>query len=209
MLGAVLRHVKPDAEQLRAEDTGSTLWMLGQTYNHSMAWDKQEAFRCFSSAAEKGHLLSRWEVGFMTLFGQGVPMDHLRGYALMVKTAEAGCPAAFPFAGSAYEKGWGVQQSYRRAAQWYLRAGTRSGAHLSVASLLRNNRPLQCAPLGEWRPELTPLVPQQILRAMRATMLLCKRMQVPHGVAVIVSEYVCTEGGEWARLFPKQSNRSE
>ena len=73
---------------------------------------------------------------------------------------------------------------------------------MDLANCLRDH-PLECAPLGEWRPELTPLVPMEILRAMRATMLLCKRVGVPHGVAVMMAEYVCTEGDEWAELLRK------
>ena len=89
-----------------------------------------------------------------------------------------------------------MQQSYRRAAQWYLKANRDDELDWAMRS-----HPLQCAPFGEWRPELSPLVPLEILKAMRTTMLLCKRMRVPHGVARIVVEYVCTEGEEWAELL--------
>ena len=80
-----------------------------------------------------------------------------------------------------------MQQSYRRAAQWYLKANS---SHL--ARLLRKH-PLECAPLGEWEPRWHALVPPQIRHAMRATMLVCKRMRMSHGVAMLVVPYVCTE----------------
>ena len=194
-----LRRVKPDAEQLRAEDTGSSLWLLGMMYYESAGgvvqnWE-EEAFLCFSRAAEKGHLLSRWKVGYMTARRLEVPQDRARGHALMLEAAEGGCTEAFYWAGQAYENGWGVQQSYRRAVQWYLKAQS------SVFALMLRERPLECAPFGEWRPELTPLVPREILQAMRTAMLLCKRLQLPRYVALLIASYVSTEGEEWVQLL--------
>ena len=201
-LAKVLYHVKPDAEQLRAEDTGSSMWLLGcmHYYGRVVQRDYPEAFHCFSRAWDKGHLLGRLMMGLMIAYGVGVPEDRARGFALMAEAAEAGCPQAFSWAGKAYSEGSGVQQSYHRAAQWYLKAGTRGGSHNNLTNLLRD-RPLECAPFGEWRPELTPLVPREIREAMRATMLVCKRMQVPHGVAMLIVPYVCTEGEEWEQLL--------
>ena len=46
-------------------------------------------------------------------------------------------------------------------------------------------------------------MPRQILRAMRATMLLCKRKEVPRDLAQVMVSYVCTEGEEWAQLQRK------
>ena len=198
-LTQVLEQVSPDAEQLRAQDTGSSLWLLGQMHydgRGGVEENWEEAFRCFSRAAEKGHLLSRWRVGSMITYGRGVPQDRERGYPLMVEAAEAGCTAAFFFAGAAYEDGIGVQQSYRRAAQWYLKAN----ANFFLSPLLRDH-PLECAPFGEWRPELTPLVPQEIYQAMCAAMVICKRKQLPRYVSLLIASFVCTEGEEWEALF--------
>ena len=139
----------------------------------------------------------------MIVFGWGVPRDEARGYALMVEAAKAGCPAAFNWAGQAYEEGWGVQQSYRRAAQWFLKAGTHYRPSAELARLLHSH-PLECAPLGEWRPQLTPLVPRAILQAMLTTMLLCKRKEVPRDLALLIASFVCTEGEEWAHLLQKR-----
>ena len=137
----------------------------------------------------------------MIAAGTGVPRDRARGYALMVEVAVAGCPMAFDIAGQAYENGWGVQQSYRRAAQWYLKRGAHWPAPAALSSLLRQY-PLECAPLGEWMPELTPLVPHCIFQSLRTAMLLCKRNEVPRYVALLIASYVCTEGEEWAQLQP-------
>ena len=189
-LGEVLEHVSPATEQLRAEDAGSALWLLGFMYlwgYGGVQRHREEAFRCFSRAAGKGHLLSRWRAGYMTVYGYGVPSDEARGYALMVEAAKAGCTEAFYWAGKAYHGGWGVQQSYRRAAQWYLK-----GKSEGLYRFLRDH-PLECAPLGEWRPELTSLVPPSILQAMRTAMLVCKRKQLPRYVALLIASYVCTE----------------
>ena len=202
-LPEVLRHVKQDAQQLRAEDTGSSLYLLGEVHLlDGPTFDEDECYRCSSRAAEKGHLLSRFEVGRMIANGLGVRPDEARGFALMVKAAEDGCPAACDWAGTAYEQGHGVQQSYRRAAQWYLRAGTRNHANGDLAFLLRDH-PLECTPFGEWREEWHALVPLEVHRAMRSAMLLCRRLCVPTGVARIVAGYVCTEGEEWAELMRK------
>ena len=197
-------------EKLRAEDTGSSLWLLGVIYWVGVGGveeDDDEAFRCFSSAADKGHLLSRCQVGFMFSHGEGVEEDEARGYGMMLQTAEAGCPAAFRWLGDACRHGWGVQKSYRRAAQWYLKAETRSHAPDQLKPLI-NDYPLECAPLGEWRPELTPLVPAPIYQAMRTTMLLCKRFQIPRGVARIIASYVCTDGEQWQLQFPRVKKKS-
>ena len=144
----------------------------------------------------------------MIACGQGVPEDIQRGYALVVEAAEAGCTKAFWVAGNAYEEGYGVQQSYRRAAQWYLKAGTRNDADGDLANLLRDH-PLECAPFGEWREGLHALVPLEVRQALRATMLLCKRKQLPRYVALLIASFVCTEGEEWERLVLPEEQSSE
>ena len=121
-----------------------------------------------------------------------------RGYALMVEVAQDGCTQAFTEAGRAYQHGWGVQQSNRRAVQWFLKANDSD----RVTGLLRSH-PLECAPLGEWEPRWHSLLPREIQQAMRTTMLACKRKKVPHGVAMLIIPYVCTEGEEWAELLRK------
>ena len=103
-LRVVLEHVRSDSEQLRAEDTSSSLWLLGTM--HYLGWggvhvNYEEAFRCFSRATEKGHLLSRFMAGFTIRYGLGVARDAERGHALMVEAAQVGCPAAFFDAGQA------------------------------------------------------------------------------------------------------------
>ena len=138
----------------------------------------------------------------MLALGEGVARERVRGYALMVEAAEAGCPQAFRWAALAYLWGRSVQQSYHLAAQWYLKAGGRGNSQVQLQEML-SSHPLQCTPFGEWRPELTLLVPQKIRRAMRATMLVCNRKQVPRDIALLIACYVCTEGQEWAHLLRK------
>ena len=194
--------VRPDADHLKEEDTGSSLWLLGVM--RRWGWggaqkNEEEAYRCFSRAAAKGHLLSRWKIGWMTANGYGVQRDDALGNALMVEAAELGCPEAFLDAGHAYQGGWGVQKSYRRAAQWFLKAG-----HFYPTALLKRH-PLECTPFGEWTPQLSSLVAPEILDSMRATMLLCKRLQLPRYVALLIASYVCTEGEEWVQLMRSES----
>ena len=58
-LDTVLPHERPDPHQLRAEDTGSSLYLLGMMQYWGWggaAQDREEAFGCYSRAAEKGHL---------------------------------------------------------------------------------------------------------------------------------------------------------
>ena len=99
----------------------------------------------------------------------------------------------------AFERGRGVQHSYRQAAQWYLRGNT---IRFGLTKFLRDH-PLECAPLGEWWPELTPLVPSEIRQAMRQAMLLCKRKELPRDVALLIASFVCTEGEEWLQMLRK------
>ena len=116
---------------------------------------------------------------------------------LTLEAAEMGCKDAAEEAAMIYADGLGVEENARKAAQWLLRGGFRS----QLRSYLSSN-PLACAPLGTWEPRWHPLVPLEIHRAMRATMLLCERAGLPAGVARIVTEYVCTDGEEWEGCSP-------
>ena len=69
VLPEVLRHVRLDMAQLRAEDSGSSWWLLGSGLllgqRRSAEQDAEEAYACYSRAADKGHLLSLYWKGFM------------------------------------------------------------------------------------------------------------------------------------------------
>ena len=205
-LSSVLDCGKLDAEQLRAEDTGSSLWLLGVMYfegRGGVERNYKEALRCYIRAAEKGHPLSRWKAGYLIQLGAIVVQDIARSYSLIVEAAEAGCSRAWVMAAEAYRKGLGVQQSYRRAAQWYLKANDGRHNLIGILSILRRKYPLECAPLGEWEPRWHPLVPREIRKAMFTTMLVCKRKEVPRDLALLIASYVCTEGQEWKQLLLK------
>ena len=176
---AVLGAAKIDVAQLLAEDTGSSLFLLGKMLRYGRGGvdeDREQAYACFQQAAAKGHLASLYQQGDMD--GDG---------PLVLQAAQMGCRAAYPWIGYAYTAGHkGMPQDFRQGALWLLRAGL-------IPFELLAEHPLECAPLGAWTPELAPLVPWWIARAQKQVMLLCKRFQVPRDVALLICSFVCTE----------------
>ena len=177
-LREVLRHVKPDAEQLRAEDTGSSWWLLGEMQ------EAEEAFESYLRAAAKGHALAAYVAGNMLCGGKGIERDTDRATELLLQAAELGHRVALNWAAITYA------HDPRKVAQFYLLLGQSNDDRLQ---LLMSRDPLAAAPLGEWEPRWHALVPREMHDAMHTTMLLCKRRKVPHDVAKIIVSFVCTE----------------
>jgi len=90
-------------------------------------------------------------------------------------------------------------QSLREREFWRVASG-----RPDAGELLRG-RPLEACSWGVWRPTTAfqRLVQPFVRDALPHTMLVCKRLGVPHGVAVIVCSYLCTEGEEWTKDAPK------
>ena len=177
-LRIVLRYVELDEQQLEKEGAfcllGKLYWYGGRRTRTSIV----ESQRWFQRSAEAGSLLGKLCYAQSLLFFG--PRD---GYAaaedMQLEAAAGGCRVAYaPAARILRSRGKFVE-----AARWYVRAGDRK----SVEELRKG-----CTPFGVWHASLHLLVPERVHEQMLATMLLCKRKKVPHGVALMIAEYVCT-----------------
>ena len=153
-----------------------------------------EAQQLLQRGAAQGHKLCCYRLALLVITSDYLDGDVEAAWASMVHLAADGCPAARFEAGQAYEYGNGVPKSLPMAAIWYYAAGTRKNA-VEDLRLLQEKRPIASAPLGLWVPQWQPLVPDVIARAQFQTLLLCKRLGVPHGIALIIVSYVCSEPG--------------
>ena len=200
----VLPHVSPSVEELLVEDSGSSWNLLGFMYRYGdggVERDELQSYRCFCKAAEMGHVLALCRKGIALICDVGpVDTDHEAGGAIIVATAYAGCRDACIWVGAAFSNGWGVPADLIKAALWYAR-----GPDLDCAralSHLLNLYPLRCCPFGVWSPadlDLQKLVIPPVATAQKATMMLCKRINIPRHVALLIASYVCTAGEQWPK----------
>jgi len=87
-----------------------------------------EAFRCFSKAAEQGHVKAQYLLGMHYGNGQGVPKDKEKAFYWYTKAAEQGYAEAQGVLGFCYYYGNSVPKDYAKAAEWYTKAAEQGNA---------------------------------------------------------------------------------
>jgi uncharacterized protein len=81
--------------------------------------DEARAFELYASAAERGHALSQYDLGFMLILGEGAAKDEAKGLWWMEQAAANGCDLAARFLSDVYAKGHcGAGIDEAEAARW-------------------------------------------------------------------------------------------
>ena len=84
--------------------------------------DYATALQEFKPLAERGDARAQASLGFMYLFGRGVPQNHAEAAKWFRKAAEQGFAGAQCTLGLMYDKGQGIPQDYAEALKWYRKA---------------------------------------------------------------------------------------
>ena len=89
----------------------------------------QEAFECFSEAAEQGHAEAQCNLGYCYYLGQGVDQNYAEAVKWYRKAADQGDAKAQTCLGVCYSNGEGVDQNYAEAVKWCRRAAEQGEAY--------------------------------------------------------------------------------
>ena len=155
------------------------------------AWwqsDLQEAERCYRRGQkEQSCPLCMWMISAMQSSNMAERQYDGETADLVLKSYELGYEGASVSAGLEYVR----RQQYGKAAQ-ALPDDWQDRTKILV------EHAYDCTPWGAWSVgarQRTVMRPVRL--AQREAMLLCKRRGVPHGVALLIAEYVCTQ--PWKR----------
>jgi uncharacterized protein len=86
--------------------------------------DEAEAVKWYSKAAERGHALSQYDLGFMLLLGEGTEKDVAKGLWWMEQSVANGWEYAAKLLSDVYTRGlFDVEPNLEKAAYWNERAG--------------------------------------------------------------------------------------
>jgi TPR repeat protein len=78
-----------------------------------------KAVELYREAAERGHALSQYDLGFMLILGEGTEKDEVKGLWWMEQAAANGCYIAARFLSDAYSNGYcGLEIDMEKASQW-------------------------------------------------------------------------------------------
>jgi hypothetical protein len=118
--------VTPEFEReiLRAGRLGSVnaqreIGVMYATGDWSGPKDLAEAARWYRLAAERGHALSQYDLGFMLLLGEGGPKNAEEGMIWLERAGEAGESSAFRLLVDCYQNGYcDVPPDAGKAARW-------------------------------------------------------------------------------------------
>ena len=94
----------------------------GENYyygKNGVSQNYSEAFKWFKKAAEQGHAISQYNLGFCYEEKLGVEQDYAESFKWYKKSAEQGYDDAQWKLGYCYEHGQGVEKNYVDAAKWY------------------------------------------------------------------------------------------
>jgi uncharacterized protein len=102
--------------------------------------DYAEAARWFRLAADQGDAEAQTSLGYLYLFGQGVPQNDAEAVRLYRLAADQGFARAQFNLGGMYNAGRGVPQNYAQALRWYRLAADQgeAGAQNNLGSMYAN-----------------------------------------------------------------------
>jgi TPR repeat protein len=111
-------------------NSGRLAYQLGRAYYKANNYDA--AVTQLRKAAEQSYAGAQNSLGFMYLYGQGVPQDY--GQALMWyrKAVEQGYAPAQNSLGFMYQNGHGIPQDYAQALMWYRKAAEQGDARARI-----------------------------------------------------------------------------
>lgn len=123
--------------------------LLGDIYRKGVAGVIEpnfvESVRLFSRAQELGFLDAQGNLGVLYIYGQGVPKDESKAFALFRDGAEKGNALCMFFYAMCFEGGVGVGRDREAARHWYVRAA-QGGNRTALDWCKKNNIPLASPP---------------------------------------------------------------
>jgi serine/threonine protein kinase/TPR repeat protein len=123
--------------------------LLGDVYRKGMPGiiepDFSESVKLFSRSQELGFLDAQGNLGVLYIYGQGVPKDESKAFALFQDGAEKGNPLCMFFYAMCFEGGVGVEKDRKAARTWYVRAA-QGGNRTAIEWCKKNNIPLASQP---------------------------------------------------------------
>ncbi len=105
----------------------------------------QESVRLFSQAKDLGFLDAQGNLGVLYIYGQGVPKDVRKAFALFKDGAEKGNPLCMYFYAMCFDGGVAVEHDRESTRVWYVRAA-QGGNRTAIEWCKKNNIPLASPP---------------------------------------------------------------
>lgn len=112
---------------------GSVIAQYNKGCEYYSKRDFLEASQWFLKAANQGHVLSQYYLGWLYNNGKGVPQDYIQAVYWYKKAAEQGNADAQYSLGYCYAEGYGVKQDDTQAVYWYRKAAEQGGAYAQYA----------------------------------------------------------------------------
>ena len=194
----VLLDVQLDEEELRGRDSASAWNLLA--VGHFLGWgglalDREEAFRCWCRAADKGHAFSLRRKAWRLRDGLGVAdwegCREAEALKCLIQAADAGCRHSMKDAAALLLQ----QHRHFEAAHMYARHALAVGDRRHLRRVQRQHGEAFSA-LGVWNPRDKPLqllVPPDVRHLMYLWMLVAHRKRLPRYVSILVASFVCTK----------------
>lgn len=194
---SLLRNITLDETSLRMNNTKKSWYLLGESFYSGAGGirkDRKEAYICFCKAAKMSHPGSMGSKAYMLCHGDGVERDEEAGMRCFIRAAELGCVSYYITTGDAFMLGNGVPQNYMMAAYWYQMIEESQSDFLKILK----EHPFECTPWGLWTPldmDMQIRIMEPVRKAQFAWMLISKRLQIPKGVALIITSFICARSG--------------
>lgn len=136
---------------------------------YSLKQDYQEAFKCFTKAAEQGHAGAQLMLGVMYYDGEGVPQDYKEAARWLIRSAEQGNADAQAYVSRMYYYGQCVPEDYVQAYKWCNLAATQGFESAKEARdmLRKKMSPAQIAEAQRLSREFRPRIGEDAASAAR------------------------------------------
>jgi TPR repeat protein len=99
-------------------------------YAQSILRDKKptEAYKWYRKAAEQGHVLSQYKMGYLLSSGWGIKQDKKEAFSWYIKAAKQGYSPAQNQIGYMFYKGWATKIDKKEAFKWYKKSADQNDA---------------------------------------------------------------------------------
>ena len=194
-LNEILKYIKVDENPL--EGDASSVFLRGYMLykglgGAEMNWEA--AFRCFSRAAEMGHVYARFMCGVCLSWGWGTAMDGERSLQMVKSAAEAGCGEAAWYVGNLLMG----RRQFREAVHYYaLTITLQYDCRHNLDDLLRRF-PNEACIWGGWKPrqlehlQVIPPVKEAMMQSLFIFRCVSSPIRLPRYVSYMILSFVCT-----------------
>ena len=98
------------------------LYDLGLSYSSGDTESKKMAVKYLRKAANQGHAMAQYMMGYFYQNGEGVKKDPVKAVKWFQKAAEQNMPGGLFVLASCYDFGDGVKQNKAKAIEYYIKA---------------------------------------------------------------------------------------